>query len=81
MQLGQKIKIDFLLYFLNDCSFISILVLKFLNSDIAFLRYGNFIEDVVITDWRKVDFENKALKIWEPVQSIGILAVQRSTFT
>ncbi len=44
-QLSQKIKID-----LNGCSFISILVQKILKSDIAFLRYGNFIEDV-ITDW------------------------------
>ena len=58
-------------YFLNVCSFISILVQKDLKSDIAFLRYGNFIEDV-ITDWWKVDFEKKALKICESVQSIGI---------
>ena len=39
------------------------------------MRYGNFIEDV-ITDWRNVDFEKKALKIWGSVQSIGILAFQ-----
>ncbi len=51
-----------------------------LKSDIEFLRYGNFIKDV-ITDWWKFDFEKRALKIWESVQSIGILAMQRSTFT
>ncbi len=36
--------------FLSGCSFISILVQEFLKSSIAFLRYGNFIENV-ITDW------------------------------
>ncbi len=29
----------------------------------------------------KVDFGKKALKIWESVQSIGILAIQRSILT
>ncbi len=53
-----------LCYFLNGCSFISILVQKVLKLDIAFLSYGNFIEDV-ITDWWKVDLEKKALEIWE----------------
>ncbi len=32
----------------------------FLKSDIGFLRYGNFIQDI-ITDWWKVDFEKKAI--------------------
>ncbi len=45
-------------YLLIGCSFISILVQNFLKSDIAFLRYGNFIEDE-ITDWWKVYFEKK----------------------
>ena len=67
-------------HFLNDCSFNSILVQNFLKSNIVFLRYGNFIEDV-LTDWWKVDFEKKALKIWESVQSIGIFALERSIFT
>ncbi len=47
---------------------------KLLKLDIAFLRYGNFIEDV-ITDWGNVVFEKKALKIWESVQSIDISEV------
>ena len=41
------------------------------------MRYGNFIEDV-ITDLYKIDFEKKALKLWKSVQSIYILAIQRS---
>ncbi len=41
-------------YFIFGCSFISILVQKFLKSDIAFLRYGSFIEDV-ITGWCMVE--------------------------
>ncbi len=62
-QLSHKIKIDFLL---NGCSSSSILMQNFLKSDISFLRYANFIEDV-ITVWWKVDFKKKALKIWESV--------------
>ena len=58
-QLSPKIKLTFW-YFQNGCSFISILVQKILKLDIAFLRYGNFIEDVM-TDWWNVDFEKKAL--------------------
>ena len=48
-------------YFLNGCSFSSILVQKVFKSDIAFLLYFNFIE-VVQTDCWKVDFEKKLLK-------------------
>ena len=52
-------------YFLNDSSFITILVQKCLKLDIAFLRYGNFIEDVIYPDCWKVDFEIKALEnLW-----------------
>ena len=69
----------FAIILLNCCSFISILVQKLLKSDIAFLRYGNFIEDV-ITDWWKFDFEKKALKIWESVQRIGILGNSEVNF-
>ena len=36
------------------------LVQKVLKSDIAFLRYGNLIDDI-IRDWWKVDFEKKTL--------------------
>ncbi len=62
-------------YFLNGCPFSSILVQKCLKSDIAFLRYGNFIEDI-ITVWWKVDYEKKSLKIWESVQgNLGNLEV------
>ena len=50
---------------------------KIMKLDIAFLRYANFIEDV-IKDWWKNDFVKKALKIWESVRSIGILAIERS---
>ena len=50
--LSQKFKIHFLL------SFSLILVQKCLRSDIVFLRYGNFIVDV-ITDWWKVASEKK----------------------
>ncbi len=57
----------------------AILSSQFLKSGIAFLRYGSFIEDV-LTDWWKLDFEKKTLKIWESAQSIGILAIQRSIF-
>ena len=46
-QLGQKIKITFC-YFLNGCFFSSILVQRFLKSDITFLRYGNFINEKLI---------------------------------
>ncbi len=53
------------------------LVQKVLKLDIAFLSYGNLIEDI-ITDWWKVYFEEKVLKIWECVQSI---ATQKSIFT
>ena len=48
-QLSQKIKIDFLLFpkwLVFHLNFDA----KFFKSDIAFLRYDNFIEDV-ITDW------------------------------
>ena len=41
------------------------------DSDIAFLRYDNFIDDVWI-DQLKVDFEKMALKVWESGQSINI---------
>ncbi len=58
-------------YVLNDSSFASILVQKCLKSDITFSRCGNFIDDI-ITDQQKVDFEKKALKVWEYGQSIGI---------
>ncbi len=37
-----------LCYFLNGCSFSSILVQEYLKSDIVFLRYGNFIDDVIL---------------------------------
>ncbi len=61
-------------YFLNSCSFSSIMVQKILKLDIMFLRYGNFIEGI-ITDWWKVNFDKKALIIWESVQSIDILVI------
>ncbi len=48
-KLSLEVKIDFW-YFLYGCSFISNLMQKLLTLDIAFLRYGNFIEDV-ITNW------------------------------
>ena len=61
-------------YFLNDCSFISILEQKSFKSNIAFLRYSNIIEDV-ITDWwlmlilrkRLLQFGNlcKVLVFWQ----------------
>ncbi len=53
---------------------------KLSKPDIVFLRYDNFIEDI-ITDWWKVDFEKKALEVWKYVQSIGILAIQSTLFT
>ncbi len=34
-------------YFLNSCFFSSIFVWRFLKLDITFLRYGNFIDDVL----------------------------------
>ncbi len=43
---------------------------KNLKSDIAFLRYGNFIEDV-ITDWWKVDSQKEALKVLESREKIS----------
>ncbi len=59
-QLSQKIKIDFLLF--PKCLFLHLnFGAKILKSDIAFLRYDNFIEDV-ITHWWKIDFEIKPLK-------------------
>ncbi len=38
-------------YFLNGCSISSILVEKMLKSNIAFLKYGNFIEDFTTDCW------------------------------
>ena len=60
-------------YFLNGCSFSSILTPKILKSDIAFFRYGNFIEDVIrvveksILRKRLLKFGNlyKVLVFWE----------------
>ena len=40
---------------------------KCLKSDIVFLRYGNFIYDIIADQW-KVDFE----EVWESGQSIGV---------
>ncbi len=58
-QLSQKVKTVFLLVpKIYGCSLRSILVQKFLKSDIAFLRYGNFIEAVIV-DWWKVGFREK----------------------
>ncbi len=53
--LVQKIKIDFC-YFLNGCSFSSILVQKVLKLDIAFWKYGNFkfIEDIITHKWKLI---------------------------
>ena len=51
---------------------------KVLKLDSAFLRYGNFIEDVIRDSW-KVNFEKNALKIWDSVLSIGILVIREST--
>ncbi len=42
-----------------------------LKSDITFLRYGNFIEDIITDGW-KVHFNKKAHKFFESVQIIGI---------
>ncbi len=47
---------------------------KILKFDIAFSRYGNFIDDVM-TDQGKIIWE-KARNIWESVQSIGVWAIQ-----
>ncbi len=47
-------------YFLTGFSFSSILVQQFLISDIAFLRYGTFIKDI-ITNWWKI-LRKKLLK-------------------
>ena len=61
-------KVQNWLYFLTGCSFRSDLVQKVLT---LFSRYGNFIDDVITDHW-KVNFEKKALKVWESVQSIGV---------
>ena len=39
--------------------------------DILFLRYGNFIDNIM-KDWWKVDCEKKAYKAWEFRQNIGV---------
>ncbi len=44
---------------------------RFLKLDIVSSRYGDFIDDIIIDHW-KVNFEKKALKVWESVQSIGV---------
>ncbi len=60
-QFGQKFKIAFLLYTeWLGCSFSSILVQKGVKSDIALLSNVDFIDNV-ITDLRKVDFEERRL--------------------
>ena len=66
----QLIKMDQLgrmFPFLNGCSFSSTLKLEL---DIAFSRYGKFIDDVITDQW-KVNFEKKACKIWKSGQSIA----------
>ena len=44
---------------------------KKLKLDIVF--YSTFIDDVIyVTNWRKVDFEKKAVDVCKSEQSIGI---------
>ena len=63
-----------LCYFINGCSFSSILVQKFLKSghcvlEIKLCQFHLWFRNS--SDWWKLDFEKKALKICESVQSIG----------
>ncbi len=53
---------------------------NFFKSNITFLRYGNFIEDV-ITNCEKLIFRKRPLKFVNLYKSIGILAIYRSIFT
>ncbi len=60
-------------YFLNGCSFSSILVQRVLKSDTTFSTHSNFIHDI-ITDWWTADiiWRKGLLKVLEFEQSIGI---------
>ncbi len=57
---GSEVQ-NWLLLFPKWLFFISILVQKFLKSDIVVLKYGTIIDNV-ITNWWKIYFEKKALK-------------------
>ena len=49
------------------------------KSDIAFLRYGDFVVDVTL-DWWKDDFEKKASKVWESRQNIDVNSNSEAPF-
>ncbi len=72
----KKFEIDFLLFskwllFSAQCCH------NFFFKYIAFLRYGNFMDNIVTDRW-KVHFEKKALKVCESEQSIGIITIQKT---